>query len=128
SRVYFEQMKGRGTRVLTASEMQAVSGEDAGTKDHFVIVDAVDVCASDKTESRPLERLPSVSLEKMLHQVAFGDRSEDTLTSLASRLARLDRAITEPRRKELAQLAGGQTLAELSAALLRAVDPDNVAA
>ena len=33
-------MKGRGTRVPTASEMQAVSGEDARTKDHFVIVDA----------------------------------------------------------------------------------------
>lgn len=127
SRVFFEQMKGRGTRVLTASEMQAVSGEDAGTKDHFVIVDAVGVCESDKTESRPLERLPSVSLEKMLQQVAFGDYSEDTLTSLASRLARLDRAITEPRRKELAKLAGGQTLAELSAALLRAVDPDVIA-
>ena len=75
ARVYFEQMKGRGTRVLTASEMQAVSGEDARTKDHFVIVDAVGVCDSDKTESRPLERLPTVGLEKMLKQVAFGDRS-----------------------------------------------------
>jgi type I restriction enzyme R subunit len=117
SRVYFEQMKGRGTRVLTPSEMQAVSGEDARTKDHFVIVDAVGVCDSDKTESRPLERLPTVALEKMLKQVAFGDRSEDTLTSLASRLARLDRAITAPRRAELTQLAGGKTLAELSAAL-----------
>jgi type I restriction enzyme R subunit len=127
SRVYFEQMKGRGTRVLTPSEMQAVSGEDARTKDHFVIVDAVGVCDSDKTESRPLERLPTVGLEKMLKQVAFGDRSEDTLTSLASRLARLDRAITAPRRAELTQLAGGKTLADLSAALLRAFDPDLIA-
>ncbi|HLM73425.1 MAG TPA: DEAD/DEAH box helicase family protein, partial [Polyangiaceae bacterium] len=127
SRVYFEQMKGRGTRVLTPSEMQAVSGEDARTKDHFVIVDAVGVCDSDKTESRPLERLPTVGLEKMLKQVAFGDRSEDTLTSLASRLARLDRAITAPRRAELTELAGGKTLAELSAALLRAFDPDVIA-
>ena len=127
SRVYFEQMKGRGTRVLTASEMQAVSGEDARTKDHFVIVDAVGVCDSDKTESRPLERLPTVGLEKMLKQVAFGDRSEDTLTSLASRLARLDRAVTPQRRAELAHLAGGQTLAALSAALLRAFDPDHIA-
>ncbi|HEX8311713.1 MAG TPA: DEAD/DEAH box helicase family protein [Chthoniobacteraceae bacterium] len=127
SRVYFEQMKGRGTRVLTPSEMQAVSGEDARTKDHFVIVDAVGVCDSDKTESRPLERLPGVALEKMLKQVAFGDHSEDTLTSLASRLARLDRAITAPRRAELTQLASGKTLAELSAALLRAFDPDVIA-
>ena len=127
SRVYFEQMKGRGTRTLTPSEMQAVSGEDARTKDHFVIVDAVGVCDSDKTESRPLERLPGVALEKMLLQVAQGKRDEDTLTSLASRLARLDRAVTPQRRAELAKLAGGRTLAELSATLLRAFDPDVIA-
>ena len=84
SRVYFEQMEGRGTRVLTPSEMQAVSGEAARTKDHFVIVDAVGVCDSDKTESRPMECLRTVALEKMLKQVAFGDRCEDTLTSIAS--------------------------------------------
>ena len=50
SRVYLEQMKGRGTRVLTRSEMQAVSGEDARTKDHFVIVDAVGICDSDTAQ------------------------------------------------------------------------------
>lgn len=127
SRIYFEQMKGRGTRVFSETEMQAVSGEDAHAKDHFVIVDAVGVCDSDKTESRPLERLPSVSLRKVLDQVAFNDHSEDTLTTLANRLARLDRAITPTRRSELAQLAGGKTLAELSAGLLRAFDPDAVA-
>ena len=89
--------------------------------------DEADPRMRDNTESRPLERLPTVDLEKMLKQVAFGDRSEDTLTSLASRLARLDRAITAPRRAELTQLAGGKTLAELSAALLRAFDPDVIA-
>jgi len=59
----------------------------------------------------------------MLQQVAFGDRSEDTLTSLA----RPDHAITAPRRGELTQLAGGKTLAEPSTALLRAFDADIVA-
>ena len=44
SRVYFEQMKGRGTRVLTPTDLQSVSGADARAKTHFVIVDAVGVC------------------------------------------------------------------------------------
>lgn len=37
SRVYFEQMKGRGTRTLTPTDLQAVSGADAHAKTHFVI-------------------------------------------------------------------------------------------
>jgi len=127
SRVYFEQMKGRGTRVLTPTDLQAVSGADARAKTHFVIVDAVGVCESDKTESRPLERQPGVAFDKLLLGVALGKRDEDSLTSLAGRLARLDRELTAPQRQELAAFAGGKTLAQLSAALLRAVDPDVIA-
>ncbi len=127
SRVYFEQMKGRGTRVLSPTDLQAVSGEAATAKTHFVIVDAVGVCESDKTESRPLEKKPGVAFGNLLTQVALNDRTEATLTSLASRLARLDRAILPERRGELAALAGGKTLGELAATLLRAFDPDAVA-
>ena len=127
SRVYFEQMKGRGTRVLSPTDLKAVSGEEARAKERFIIVDAVGVCESDKTESRPLERKPGVSFGNLLTQVAMNDRSEDTLTSLGSRLARLARAILSDRRTELAALAGDRTLAELSAALLRAFDPDAIA-
>ncbi len=57
SRVYFEQMKGRGMRVLTPTDLQAVSGADARVKTHFVIVDAVGVCESDKGESGSLRQL-----------------------------------------------------------------------
>ena len=128
SRVYFEQMKGRGTRVLTPTDLQAVSGEDAHSKTHFVIVDAVGVCESDKTDSRPLERAPGVSLPSLLLGTALGKRDEDSLTSLAGRLARIDRQITEPQRRELAALADGKTPAQLSAALLKAIDPDEVEA
>jgi type I restriction enzyme R subunit len=55
SRVYFEQMKGRGTRVISPTEFMSVTS-DATNKTHFVIVDAIGVCENDKTESRPLER------------------------------------------------------------------------
>jgi type I restriction enzyme R subunit len=127
SRVYFEQMKGRGTRVLTPTDLQAVSGADARAKTHFIIVDAVGVCESDKTDSHPLERQHGVSFPSLLLGVALGKRDEDTLTSLAGRLARLDREISGDAAKTLKELAGGRTLSELSAGLLQALDPDVIA-
>ncbi|MFA6543174.1 MAG: type I restriction-modification enzyme R subunit C-terminal domain-containing protein [Limisphaerales bacterium] len=127
SRTYFEQMKGRGTRVLTPTDLQAVSGADARAKTHFVIVDAVGVCESDKTDSRPLERQRTVGFDKLLLGVALGKRDEDTLTTLAGRLARLDREISRDEAKKLAALSGGKSLSELSGTLLRAIDPDAIA-
>ena len=126
SRVYFEQMKGRGTRVLTPTDLQAVSGADARAKTHFVIVDVVGVCESDKTDSRPLERQRTVKFHQLLLGVALGKRDEDTLTTLAGRLARLDREISPEDRQEVEAL-GGRTLSQLSATLLRAIDPDAIA-
>jgi type I restriction enzyme R subunit len=128
SRVYFEQMKGRGTRVLTPTDLQAVSGEDARAKTHFVLVDAVGVCESDKTESRPFDRQPTVPLKTLVQRVLFpGGRDEDTLTTLAARLARLDRELDPPQRQQIAAASGGHTPATLAGALLRAVDPDAIA-
>jgi len=128
SRVYFEQMKGRGTRVLSSTDLQSVSGEDARAKTRFVIVDAVGVCESDKTESRPLDRQPSVPLKKLLQRVIFpGGRDEDTLTTLAARLARLDRELEPAQREQIVNASGGQTPAALAGALLRAFDPDAIA-
>ena len=128
SRTYFEQMKGRGTRVLTPTDLQAVSGADARAKTHFIIVDAVGVCESDKTDSRPLERQRTVPFDTLLLGVALGKRDEDTLTTLAGRLARLDRQITREQGKTFTELSGGHSLSDLSATLLRALDPDEVEA
>ena len=127
SRVYFEQMKGRGTRVLTPTDLQAVSGADARVKTHFVIVDAVGVCESDKTDSRPLEKQPTVKFDALLLGVALGKRDEDTLTTLAGRLARLDRELDSAQRSLVAAIAGGKTVAQMSATLLRAIDPNAIA-
>jgi type I restriction enzyme R subunit len=128
SRVYFEQMKGRGTRVLSATDLQSVSGEDARSKTRFIIVDAVGVCESDKTESRPLDRQPTVPLKALLQRVLFpAGRDEDTLTTLAARLARLDRELEPAQRQQISTVSGGQTPATLAGALLRAFDPDAIA-
>ena len=50
---YFEQMKGRGVRTINTDDLRAVTG-DATAKTHFIIVDAVGVCDSLKTDSQPL--------------------------------------------------------------------------
>lgn len=123
SLVYFEQMKGRGTRTISPTDFNAVNS-DAACKTHFVIVDAVGVCENDKTDSRPLERKRSVPFDKLLQAVALGDHSEDMLTSLAGRLAALDREIGEDDRQEVQEAAGGHSLKRLVNVLLDAVDPD----
>ena len=127
SRTYFEQMKGRGTRVLTATDLQAVSGADAHAKTHFVIVDAVGVCESDKTDSRPLERQRTIPFPNLMLGIVLGKRDEDTLTTLAGRLARLDREVSREDAKTLKELADGKSLSELCNALLIAVNPDKIA-
>ena len=114
SKNYFEQMKGRGTRTLDKDDLQKVTPSATENKDHFVIVDAVGVTKSVKSETRPLERKPSVSLKELMLNVVMGDKSEDTLTSLANRLTRLDRQMTPGERKAFAQTVGveAHTLAE----------------
>ena len=87
SPMYFEQMKGRGVRVMSPTDFQAVT-PDAKSKTHFVIVDAVGVCETAKTETRPLERKRTVSLEKLLETVALGGTDEDVISTLAGRLGR----------------------------------------
>ncbi|MGC9423874.1 type I restriction-modification enzyme R subunit C-terminal domain-containing protein [Vibrio sp.] len=123
SRVYFEQMKGRGTRTIKANDLQGIV-PGATEKTHFVIVDAVGVCENDKTDSRPLERKPSVKFENLLESVAVGARDEDTLSSLANRLTRLDRKLKDDDRSELLETTNGTPLKDIVNDLLDAIDPD----
>lgn len=123
SRVYFEQMKGRGTRVISSTDFNAVT-PDASNKTNFVIIDAVGVCENDKTDSRPLERKRTIPFDKLIQAIALGNRDEDSLTSLAGRLARLEREIDEKDRKEIEDTSGGKSLKEVINNLLDSVDPD----
>ena len=91
SRSYYEQMKGRGTRTCSLEELKTTGTPTAKfTKDHFVIIDAVGVEKSQKTDSRPLEKKPGLSLKNVLEGVAMGNTDEAMLTTLANRLIRLD--------------------------------------
>jgi type I restriction enzyme R subunit len=120
---YFEQMKGRGCRVIKSDDLMSVT-PDAKEKTHYVIVDAVGVCERDKTTSKPLDRKPSVPLDKILNTVAAGGASDDICSTLAARLTRLGRQIDERHQEKITRLADGKDLAALSGQLLDAIDPD----
>jgi type I restriction enzyme R subunit len=122
SRVLFEQMKGRGVRVVNPTELIQVS-PDAKAKTHFVIVDCVGVTEGDLADTQPLERKKSVPLKALLEHVASGGTDLDVLSSLAARLARLERLCTPEERQNIRE-AGGKPLTVLAAALVAAVDPD----
>jgi type I restriction enzyme R subunit len=125
SRAFFEQMKGRGVRVIKPDDLQSVT-PDARAKDHFVIVDAVGVCEQDKTDSRPMEQKPTVSFEKLLQAVAFGNTEDDVLTSLAGRLARMEHRISKDDDKRIRQASGGHGLKDLAHRIVQSLDPDNL--
>lgn len=93
-------------------------------KDPFYNRDAVGIYESDKTDFRSLDRKKTVTFDKILIQVAFGSRDEDTLTTLAGRLARLDRKITPYDREKIENESSCKSLSFLTNALLDAVDPD----
>lgn len=124
SRSYFGQMKGRGTRTLGSDDLRKVTPSAVGNKTHFVIVDAIGVTKSLKTDSRPLERKPSVSLKDLMMGVVMGDRSEDTLLSVASRLTRLEKQLTPDERSRFAKLTGGTSINQMVNSLLEVDNPD----
>lgn len=123
SKNYFEQMKGRGTRTLGKDDLQKVTPSATENKDHFVIVDAVGVTKSKKTETRTLERRPTVSMKELMMNVALGARDEDTLTTLASRIVRLNAQMTVAEQKAFTK-AVGLSAGQTAERLLNAFDED----
>ena len=124
SRTYFEQMKGRGVRVISADDLQAVT-PDAAAKDRFVIVDAVGV-----TEKRPGRHCPArPQADRSAREAAEAafvreprpggggdDRGPDR--------ARLERRLTPADRQELFEALAGTSLQSLTHGIVAALDPD----
>jgi type I restriction enzyme, R subunit len=126
SKNYFEQMKGRGTRVLKPDDLKKVS-PSAQAKTHYVIVDAVGVTKSLKTASQPLDTKPSIPFKDLAMGLMLGDRSEETVSSLAARLARLNNKLSDDDQQKIAAEAG-TSLTAIVRDLFDAIDPDKVAA
>lgn len=120
---YYEQMKGRGVRSIRDADLQSVT-PDAKTKTRFVLIDAVGVTEGKKNVSQPLERKRTISFDKLIDQIAQGRRDEDALSSLAARLAALDKKLDEDDKSRITELTGGTTIRDLANKLLDAIDPD----
>ena len=58
--------------------------------------------------------------------VMMGARDEDSMSSLAGRLARLDRQLDDAERQRIREQAGGVDLTGIAGNLLAAIDPDRI--
>jgi type I restriction enzyme, R subunit len=125
SALYFEQMKGRGVRTVANADLVKVT-PDAHTKDRFVLIDAVGVTESAKTISAPLERERVVGFDKLLEQVASGRSDPDVVSTLAARLAALDRKLNDEDRARVAAVTGGRAPKDIATELLNALDNDRI--
>ena len=128
SRNYFEQMKGRGTRTLDLDDLKKVTPSAVSAKTHYVIVDAIGVTRSLKTASQPLITKPTVPLKHLAMSVMMGATDEDTVSSLAGRLARLNKQIDVDDQRRIRAAAGGMELTQLIGKLFGAIDADNIEA
>ncbi|UXS11608.1 DEAD/DEAH box helicase family protein [Agrobacterium tumefaciens] len=120
---YYEQMKGRGVRTIPDADLKSVT-PDAKTKTRFILIDAVGVSETKKNASKPLERKKSLSFDQLVDQIAQGRRDEDALSSLAGRLAALDRKLSDEDRIRITEASEGKTLRDLANLLLDAIDVD----
>jgi type I restriction enzyme, R subunit len=123
SRVAFEQMKGRGVRVIDPTDLKAVT-PDAHAKTHFVIVDCVGICETSLADTYPLERKKHVAFKTLLEHVAMGGSDPDVLSSLASRLARLAKDCGPDEEARIREASGGNGLTPITHAIVEALDPD----
>ena len=123
SRSFFEQMKGRGVRVIKDDDLRSVNPGEHVHKDHFIIVDCVGVCEHDLTDSRPMDARKTVSLPALLQAVSLGNVEEEVLSSVAARLARLDTQLSEAERAELRTASGGLDLKMLAGVIVQALQP-----
>ncbi len=128
SRNYFEQMKGRGTRTLDMDDLKKVTPSAVSAKTHYVIVDAIGVTKSLKTASQPLITKPTVPLKDLAMSVMMGASDEDTVSSLAGRLARLNKQIDVDDQRRIREASGGMELTQLVGKLFAAIDADNIEA
>lgn len=125
SRNYFEQMKGRGTRILQKEDLERVTPSAKTDKTHFVIVDAVGVTKSLKTDSRPLERKRSVPMKDLLHHIMMGSADEDFFDSAANRLARLNKQVEDSEKEAFKEMTG-KSINTVINELLDAHNPDKI--
>lgn len=126
SKNYFEQMKGRGTRTLDLDDLRKVTPSAKTAKTHYVIVDAIGVTQSVKTASPQLITRKSVPFKDLAMEVVMGTTDTDTVSSLAGRLARIERQLSNEQKDAIAAKTSGVPLHQLIKDLFQSIDPDTV--
>lgn len=121
SKLYFDQMKGRGSRIIQPNDLVAVT-PDAKSKDHYVIVDAVGVCEHSLSDTHSLQR-NTATFKELIQVVSEGRADENSLSSLAYRLARLDRSLDKDAKSKI-EASCGIPISQMVNRLLDGIDPD----
>lgn len=126
SQNFFEQMKGRGVRIIDDDALVAVTPDAKGGKGRFWIIDAIGVTEEHaQNQSPPLERAPTISFEKLLKAVASGSVDEDIHSTLAGRLSRLRRRLDNTQEAEFEELTGSE-LSDVIHRMVNSIDPDMI--
>ncbi len=123
SQLYYEQMKGRGVRTISPTDLKGVT-PNAEVKNHFYLIDAVGVTESKKTISQPLERKKTVSFKKLLEDIAQGAIDEDTLSSFAGRISRLEANLEQNDIQKVQEFTQSKTLSKIANEILDTIDYD----
>jgi len=97
---------------------------NAKAKTHFVIIDPLGLCAHTLVEAPPLDRNRNIAFERLIEAVGFGSTDPMILSTLASRLTRLDRQLSHADQETIKEQTGGTTLSDIVRALANSVDPD----
>lgn len=101
-------------------------GKADGAKTRFVLIDAVGVEKSLKTESRQLEKKPGVALKDRLQGVAMDSHDDDTVLSLGNRLVRLAKHLDAKAQARIAQESQGIPIGKLGKRLISALNSDAI--
>lgn len=123
SRNYFQQMIGRGTRSFNKDDLVKVTPNAKLNKERFYIIDAVGVFKSVKVDYPVVDKKPSVPLKDLMKMVML-QPDEDNLSSLASRLTKIDKQISDADREKFKELAEGKTITQTAVDLTSVYDPD----
>jgi type I restriction enzyme, R subunit len=122
SRLYLEQMIGRGIRTARTQELQNVTS-DAKCKSFCVLVDISGEIKSVKTELAGLERKSESPFDELIYAID-SMRHDDIIVSIAGRLARLNARLTEGQRREIERTIFKKPMGQIIHALLDVVDLD----
>ncbi len=123
SRNYFQQMIGRGTRSLSKDKLLEVTPGVKLNKERFYIIDAVGVFKTVKVDYPVIDKKPTIPLKDLM-KMAILQPDEDTLSSLASRLTKIDKQISETDRAKFKELTDGKSITEVAENLANVYDPD----